>query len=62
MDIYMLLHLKWVTSKGLPCNIGLDVSGVSGRMDTDTCMIESFHCSPETITTLSVNQLYPNTK
>ena len=25
-------------------------------------MAESLHCSPETVTTLFVNQLYPNTK
>ena len=62
MDIDMMLHLKWVTNKGLPCNIGLDVSRVSGRMHTYVCMAESFHRSPETITTLSVNQLYPNPK
>ena len=33
-----------------------------GTMDTCICMAESFLCSPETITTLFVNQLYPNTK
>ena len=33
----------------------------SGRMDTGVCITKSFHCSPETITTLFVNQLYPNT-
>lgn len=27
-----------------------------------TCMAESLHCSPETITALLVNQQYPNTK
>ena len=26
------------------------------------CMAESLHCSPVTITTLFVDQLYPNTK
>lgn len=33
-----------------------------GRMDTCICMAESLRCSPETITTLFVNQLYHNTK
>ena len=36
--------------------------GVWGRMDTCIGMTESLHCSPETITTLFVNWLYPNTK
>ena len=40
----------------------LDGRGVCGRMDTCTHMAESLRCSPETITTLFVNQLYPNTK
>ena len=29
-------------------------------MDACMCMTESFHCSSETITTLLVNRLYPN--
>ena len=29
-------------------------------METDVCMPESPHCSPETVTTLFVNQLYPD--
>ena len=36
--------------------------GVWGRMDTCIGMTESLHCSPEAITTLFVNWLYPNTK
>ena len=40
----------------------LDGSGIWGRMDTCICMAESLCCSPEAITTLFVNQLYPNTK
>ena len=36
------------------------LDGVWGRMDTCTCMAESLHCSPETLTTLFVNRLYPN--
>ena len=38
------------------------LDGVWGRMDTCTCMAESLHCSPETLTTLFVNQLSPNRK
>ena len=41
---------------------GLDGRGVWGRMDTCDCMTGSLHCSPETVTTLFVNCLYPNTK
>ena len=40
----------------------LDESGVWGRMDTWICMAESLPCLPETITTLFVNWLCPNTK
>ena len=40
----------------------LDGKGVWGRMDTCIGMTESLHCSPEAITTLFVNWLYPNTK
>ena len=36
--------------------------GSWGRMDTCLCMTESLHSSPETITTLFVNQLHPSTK
>ena len=40
----------------------LDRSGVWGRVDPCSCVAESLRCSPETITTLSVNWFYPNTK
>ena len=40
----------------------LDGRGVWARMDTCVCMVEHFCCPPETITTLFVNQLYPNIK
>ena len=33
----------------------LDGKGVWGRMDTCICMAESFHCSPETTTTLLIS-------
>ena len=36
--------------------------GVWGEMDTCMCMTESLCCSSETVTTLFVNWLYPNTK
>ena len=32
----------------------LDGRGSWGRMDTCICMVESLHCSPETITTLLI--------
>ena len=35
----------------------LDVREVRGRMDTCICVAESLCCSPETVTTLLVNQL-----
>ena len=40
----------------------LDGREVWREMDTRICMAGSLHCSPETITTLFVNQLYSNTK
>ena len=46
-----------------PCSVlrgSLDGRGVWRRMGTCTCMAESLHCSPETIT--FVNWLYPSTK
>ena len=49
------------TAHGMLCD-SLDGRGVWGRMDTNICMAGSLHCSPETITTLLVIWLYPNTK
>ena len=40
----------------------LDGRRVWKRMDTFTNMTESLCCSPEAVTTLFVNRLYPNTK
>ena len=60
IDMYMLLYLKQITNKDLFCTLhgmlcdSLDGRGVLGGMDTDICMAESLHCSPETITTLLV--------
>ena len=63
--MYLLLNLKWITTKDLlystensaQCYSGsLDGRGISGRMGTCICMAESLHCSPESITTLFVNR------
>ena len=67
MDVYTVLYLKWITSKYLlsstwNVNCSLDGRGVWGRMDLCIYMTEFLHCSPEAITTLFVNWLYPNTK
>jgi len=49
--------------KHLPVLSGsLDGKGVWGGIDICVCIAESLHCSPGNITTLFVNQLYPNTK
>ena len=40
----------------------LDGWGVWGRVDTCTCMVETLHYPPESITELFVNQLYLNMK
>ena len=55
-----LLYLTWMINKNLLASTGSSAqrdvaAGVGrglGRMDTCTCMAESLHCSPETITTL----------
>ena len=71
MDMYKLLYLKWITNKDLlcstwnPCSIlcgSLDGKGVWLRMDTCIGKAESLYYSPEIITTLFVNWIYPNTK
>ena len=64
MDMYTLLYLKWITNKDLLlefCSMlcgSLDGKGVWGRMDMYgcicICIVESLHCSPETITTLLI--------
>ena len=35
----------------------LEQRGVWGRMGASTCVAESLHCSPETITTLSISYI-----
>ena len=69
MDMCTLLYLKQVTSNDLLYSTWNSAQSyvaewmggeLGGRMDTCICMAESLHCSPETITTLSVNQPYPS--
>ena len=70
MDVYTLLYLKWITSKDLLSSTGTLLSvmwlpgweGNLGEMDSFVCSAESLQWSPETITTLSVYQLYPQYK
>ena len=50
------------TAHGTPWCASLDGRGVLGRTGTCVSTAESLHCSPEIITTLFVNQLYPITK
>ena len=68
-----LLYLKWITNKDLlfvtAQETRLNVMwqpgwrGVWGRMDTCTCMAESLHCPPETITALLIGYIpIPNKK
>ena len=57
--MYTLLYLKWITNKDIlygtrnSAQHYMDGRGIWGRVDTCTCMPESLHCSPETITTCS---------
>ena len=66
IDVYLLLYLKWTTSKvvlyiaqGTMLNVVGQSGwrGVWGRMDTSICMVESFCCPPETLTTLLIGIL-----
>ena len=65
MDRYTLLYFKGITNKDLLYSTrncsrlrgSLDGRGVGGRMDTCIRMAETLRCSPEAITTLSVNWL-----
>ena len=57
MDMYALLHLKWVTKKDLldttwnaaQCSTAAWVRGVFG-LRMESCMAESLHCPTEVIT------------
>ena len=71
MDMYTLLCLRQDSQQGPPAQHGelcsmlrgsLDGRGVWERMDACMCMTEPLYCSPETIATLFVNQLYSKTK
>ena len=63
MDMYTLLYLKWITNKD-HCTVQgtlLDVMGQPGWEESFgengymyIYIAESFHCSPETITTLLI--------
>ena len=63
MDVYTLLHLKWMTTRTCCiqrelCSVlcgSLDGRRVWGEMDTCICMAESFCSSPETIKTLLIS-------
>ena len=58
MDIHTVLYLEWITNKVLLYStwnsaqryVAAGWEGNLGRMDTCTCMAESPHCPPETIT------------
>ena len=71
MDLYTPLYLRWITNKDLLYStwnsaqyyVAAWLGGeLGGRMDPCVYTAETLHCSPETITTLFVNQLYPNLK
>ena len=67
MDVYTVLYLKWITNKYLLSSTwnvkcSLVGRGFWSRMDTCICITEFLHCSPEAITMLFVNWLYPNIK
>ena len=73
MDMYTLIHLKWITNEDLldstgtfsQCYVAAWLGGVSGgSMDICICMAESLCCSPETnhLKVTIVNRLYSNTK
>ena len=61
MDMYTLLCLKWITNRDLLYSTGalLSVMWQPGWEEVwrsmGTCMAESLHCSPETITTLLIS-------
>ena len=59
-DLCDLLHSTWNSTQCyMPAWMGEEFGG---RIDTCVCMAESLCCSPEIITVLFVNWLYPNTK
>ena len=64
MDRYTLLYLKWITNHELLYFLHMELCsvlcgslvgrGVWGRMDICICIVESLHCSPETIPMLLI--------
>ena len=65
MDMYTLLHLKWIINKDLLCSKGNSAQryvaawmggelGGGGGMNTCICMAESLCCPPEAITTVLI--------
>ena len=65
-DRYML-YLKWITEKDrlYSTRTVLNVMwqpGCEGGLRENRYRAESLHCSPETITTLLVSRLFPDTK
>lgn len=55
MDMYTLLHGKWITNKNLlTVTWSLDERGVWGGTDTCVCMAESLSYSPESAVTLLI--------
>ena len=56
MDMYTLLHVKWMTNKDLlhstrdsaQCYVAAWMGGVWGKIDTRVWMVASLRCSPET--------------
>ena len=67
IDVYLLLYLKWTTSKvvlyiaqGTMLNVVGQSGwrGVWGRMDTGICVTESICCPREIITTLLISYVW----
>ena len=63
-DMRTLSYLQWTTNKNLPYSTRN--SGREGSLEDNghmyVCMAKSLCCSPETIKTLFINQLYFNAK
>ena len=59
MDVYTLLHLKWITNKDLLYSSGDSAQGhvaawVGGEFGGEWLLAKSLCCPPETITILSI--------
>ena len=57
MDMYMQLYLKWIAKKDLLWNSACYMATwMGGEFQSEhTYIVESLHCSPETITTFLIN-------